>query len=104
MQTSREVVDGLLRGNHAERIGLHDGIWGDTLRKWVEEEDPWAIEQHFLHMMKSKRPLASSKRAFEEQRALAQPFLPPDRRQEFLDRSVEMGFQEVAQYLSGTYC
>jgi len=38
MQTSREVVDGLLRGNLAERIGLHDGIWGDTLRKWVEEE------------------------------------------------------------------
>ena len=38
MQTPREVVDNLLRGKPAERVGLHDGIWPDTLRQWVEEE------------------------------------------------------------------
>lgn len=39
MQTARQVVDSLLRKKPAERIGLHDGIWGDTLRKWADEED-----------------------------------------------------------------
>ena len=39
MQTAREVVDSLLRKKPAERIGLHDGIWSDALRKWADEED-----------------------------------------------------------------
>ncbi len=38
MQTSREVVDNLLRGRPAERMGVNDAIWGDTLRGWVEQE------------------------------------------------------------------
>lgn len=38
MQTSSEVIDSLLRKKPAERIGLHDGIWGDTLRQWADEE------------------------------------------------------------------
>lgn len=38
MQTSREVVDSLLRGKPAERVGLFDSIWGDTIRKWADEE------------------------------------------------------------------
>ncbi|MFC1452641.1 uroporphyrinogen decarboxylase family protein [Verrucomicrobiota bacterium] len=38
-QTSQEVVDGLLRKGPAERMAVQDHPWGDTLRKWVEEED-----------------------------------------------------------------
>ena len=38
MQTSREVIDGLLRKKPAERIGLNDSPWGDTLKKWAAEE------------------------------------------------------------------
>ena len=40
MQTSREVVDNLLRNKPAERVGLFDGPWSDTLRKWVEQGYP----------------------------------------------------------------
>ena len=43
MQSSSELVKGLLRadgGASPERVGLHDGIWGDTLRKWVDEGYP----------------------------------------------------------------
>ena len=38
MQTSCEVIDSLLRKKPAERMGLSDNPWGDTLRKWAEEE------------------------------------------------------------------
>jgi uroporphyrinogen decarboxylase len=38
MQTSLEIIDGLIRNRPVERIGLYDSIWGDTLSKWVEEE------------------------------------------------------------------
>ena len=39
VQTSREVVDRLLRNRPPfERIGLHDSPWGYTLKKWVAEE------------------------------------------------------------------
>ena len=38
VQTSREVVDSLLRGKPADRVGLSDHPWGDTLRKWADEE------------------------------------------------------------------
>jgi len=37
---SREVVDNLLRKKKAERIGLMDAPWEDTLRKWVDEGYP----------------------------------------------------------------
>ncbi len=37
---SRELVDNLLRKKKAERVGLTDAPWGDTLRKWVEEGYP----------------------------------------------------------------
>ena len=37
MQSSREVIDALFRKGRAERVGLHDSPWGDTLRKWVEQ-------------------------------------------------------------------
>lgn len=35
---SRQVIDGLLRKRPAERIGLFDNPWPDTLRLWVEEQ------------------------------------------------------------------
>ena len=35
MQSSREVVDNLMRRVPAERVALHDGPWSDTLKKWV---------------------------------------------------------------------
>ena len=40
MQTPREVVDALVRGGKAERVGLFDYPWPDTLTKWVEEGYP----------------------------------------------------------------
>ena len=40
MQNSREVIDSLLRKRPAERVGLHDSPWGDTLRKWTAEGYP----------------------------------------------------------------
>jgi len=40
MQTSRQVIDALLRGQPAERVGLHDGPWHDTLRKWLDQGYP----------------------------------------------------------------
>ncbi len=40
MQSSREVITALLRGKPAERVGLHDSPWGDTLKKWVTQGYP----------------------------------------------------------------
>jgi len=40
MQTSRQVVDDLLRGRKAERVGLMDSPWGDTLVAWVQQGYP----------------------------------------------------------------
>lgn len=39
-QTSREVVHNLLTKGPAERIGLHDSPWADTLRAWVKQGYP----------------------------------------------------------------
>ena len=40
MQNSRELVDNLIRKKSAERVGLFDSPWADTLRKWVGEGYP----------------------------------------------------------------
>jgi len=40
MQTSRQVVDHLLRGRKAERVGLMDSPWGDTLVAWIQQGYP----------------------------------------------------------------
>jgi uroporphyrinogen decarboxylase len=40
MQTSREVVDALLRGKKAERMALIEGPWADTVANWVREGYP----------------------------------------------------------------
>jgi uroporphyrinogen decarboxylase len=40
MQTSREVVDNLLRGKKAERVALMDGPWSDTIAAWVQQGYP----------------------------------------------------------------
>ena len=40
MMNSREVVDNLLRGNPAERVGLMDGPWADTIAAWVQQGYP----------------------------------------------------------------
>ncbi|HUS45383.1 MAG TPA: uroporphyrinogen decarboxylase family protein [Phycisphaerae bacterium] len=37
MQTPREVIDALLRKQPAERVGLTDSPWEDTLKKWIDE-------------------------------------------------------------------
>ena len=54
MQTSREVIDSLVRNRPADRVGLHDNPWGQTLRKWVEQGyptddkgDPVSAVDHF---------------------------------------------------------
>lgn len=40
MQTPRETIDRLMRRKKAERVGLSDSPWGDTLRKWVTQGYP----------------------------------------------------------------
>ncbi|MFC1671995.1 uroporphyrinogen decarboxylase family protein [Planctomycetota bacterium] len=40
MQTSREVIDGLLRGKPVDRIGFMDSPWGQTLKEWVGQGYP----------------------------------------------------------------
>jgi uroporphyrinogen decarboxylase len=40
MMTSREVVNALLRKQKAERVGLMDGPWGDTVAAWVQQGYP----------------------------------------------------------------
>jgi len=54
MQSSRDVVDALLRKQPADRVGLNDSPWGDTLEKWVtqgypadEEGNPVGAAEHF---------------------------------------------------------
>jgi uroporphyrinogen decarboxylase len=44
MQTPREVIDNLLRGRPAERIGVMDSPWSDTLDKWVQQGYPTDAE------------------------------------------------------------
>ena len=40
MQTSRDVIDCLIRNKPADRVGLYDNPWGTTLRKWVTQGYP----------------------------------------------------------------
>jgi uroporphyrinogen decarboxylase len=40
MQNSREVIDSLLRKKKADRVGVTDTPWDDTLRRWVKEGMP----------------------------------------------------------------
>jgi len=40
MSTSRQVIDDLLRGRSAERVGLVDYPWWDTLMAWTEQGYP----------------------------------------------------------------
>lgn len=54
MQTPREVIDCALRRQPAERVGLVDNPWDDTLRKWItqgypadEEGKPVGCGEHF---------------------------------------------------------
>jgi len=44
MERSKEVIDALLRGGNAERVGLFDYLWPDTLRRWVKEGYPTDLE------------------------------------------------------------
>ena len=40
MQTSYTVIDRLMRGQKAERVGLVDSLWPETLVAWVEQGYP----------------------------------------------------------------
>ncbi|MHC4713344.1 MAG: uroporphyrinogen decarboxylase family protein [Planctomycetota bacterium] len=40
MQNSAEVIDSLFRAKKAERVGVQELIWDDTLRKWCDEGYP----------------------------------------------------------------
>jgi uroporphyrinogen decarboxylase len=47
MQTSREVIDALIRNNKkAERMGFFDSPWGQTVDKWVKNEGYPVHENH----------------------------------------------------------
>jgi uroporphyrinogen decarboxylase len=54
MQTSRDVIDSLLRKKPADRVGVMDSPWPDTLKAWVkqgmpvdEKGEPVDIFEHF---------------------------------------------------------
>ncbi|MBC7237709.1 MAG: hypothetical protein H5T69_17850, partial [Chloroflexi bacterium] len=40
MSIPRQIVDNLLRKKPAERVGLMDSPWGDTLVAWVQQGYP----------------------------------------------------------------
>ncbi len=44
MQNSRQVIDSLLGRRPAERVGLMENIWGDTLARWVAQGYPASDE------------------------------------------------------------
>lgn len=47
MMTSRELINNLLRGKKAERVGLMDGPWPETLAAWVTQGYPtrWVYKE-----------------------------------------------------------
>ena len=45
MQTSQQVIDALLRNKKAERYGLIEGPWAETMARWVREGYP----THLVH-------------------------------------------------------
>lgn len=54
MQNSRDLVDNLMHKRPAERVGLTENIWGQTIERWVKEGYPTDAEgkpvdvvQHF---------------------------------------------------------
>ena len=38
--TSFEVIDNMLRGKPAERVGFNEALWADTLKRWMTEGYP----------------------------------------------------------------
>jgi uroporphyrinogen decarboxylase len=46
MQTSREVIQALLRNQKADRVGIFDSPWSDTLLNWVQQGYPTRMEYH----------------------------------------------------------
>lgn len=46
MAGSRKVIDDLLRGREAERVGLMGSPWGDTLAAWIAQGYPTRLTQH----------------------------------------------------------
>ena len=46
MQTSREVINALLRNQKAERVGLHDSPWEDAILAWIQQGYPTRMEYH----------------------------------------------------------
>ena len=40
MQTPKEVIVSLIRRRSADRVGLFDSLWQDTLRKWTAQGYP----------------------------------------------------------------
>ena len=44
MMTSRELIDNLLRGKKAERVGLMGSPWDDTIAAWVQQGYPTRME------------------------------------------------------------
>jgi len=44
VQSARQVVDNLMRGRKAERVGVFDEIWRETLEQWVREGYPTELQ------------------------------------------------------------
>lgn len=35
----RDVIDNLIRGKKADRVGLYDSPWTETIQKWRDENN-----------------------------------------------------------------
>ena len=44
MMTSQQIVDSLIRRRSAERVGLTDSPWGDTIAAWIQQGYPTRME------------------------------------------------------------
>ncbi|MCX7015245.1 MAG: hypothetical protein NTW86_22270 [Candidatus Sumerlaeota bacterium] len=40
MQSSRDLINRMMRGERPERVGLAENIWSDTMRRWIGEGYP----------------------------------------------------------------
>lgn len=76
----------------------------DLVGPWAETEDPWEAERVFLNLRRDDTPEDEARRRWQRNRALAEPFLGPDRVDAFLDTAVTTGVAEITAYVNGGYC
>lgn len=90
------------------RVGLIDrgmvGEFLDTIRPWVMEDDPLAVEQAFLEMIRRPMSEEAAWQQLEAKRKRAAALMDDARRAAFVREAVRMGMVEIVRYLEGGYC